>query len=275
MKWYQGVWNQPLLGSVTLFIDKYPKFTAGRVLKHDMLNLLRDYPRNYVDIIYRGYSDGLLAGCQMVINSDTITIEPGMVRYRGKIYMMNESVNIPYTATGQDAILKIYFKKEKTDGDYVIGQGDIMLVPGTQLAENEIELCRFKLKTGARLRDDYQNFADLATEYDTINTINVLYAAPYEPTLSPHITRYFAQEALENKLMQPFDYAFVSQCAGGEPVARMLITAYTAARLGLVTNDSSHQDMFRHLTNILSDIRQGKNMATAPRRSSGRKVLVD
>jgi hypothetical protein len=258
-----------------MFVDTYPKFTAGRVLKHETLNLLRDYPRDYVDILYRGYTDGLMAGCQLVINSDTITIEPGLVRYLGKIYMMNESINIPYTATGQDAILKICFKKEKENNECIVSQGDMMLQPGNKLAENELELCRFKLKQGARLRDDYQNFADLATEYDTVNLIHVRYAAPYEQTMSPVITRWFAQEALENKLLQPFDYAFISQCAGGEPVARMFITAYISARLGIVAKDSTHQDMHRHLAAILSDIRQGKDMATAQRRNSGRRVLID
>ncbi|MCE5285300.1 MAG: hypothetical protein LLG02_05590 [Pelosinus sp.] len=258
-----------------MFINKYPIFSAGRVLKHEMLSLLRDYPRDYADILYRDYSDGILAGCKLIINSDNISVEPGMVRYQGKIYMMNESVHVPYTATGQDAIVKIYFKKEKTSGDFILGSGDVILQPGLKLAENELELCRFKLKAGARLRDDYQNFADLATEYDTVNIINVRHAAPYEPTLSPLITRRFASEALENKAMQPFDYAFVSQCAAGEPVARLLITAYTSARLGIAAKDSTHTDMQRHLSNILSDIRQGKDMATAPARRGGRKVFVD
>lgn len=258
-----------------MFKDTIPKFAAGRLLKHEMLNMLRDYPRDSIEILYSHYSDGIMAGCKLIINSDHISVEPGMVRYLGHMYRMKESVHVPYTATGQDHILKIQFHKVKENGDYILRQGNILLQPGVTAAENELELCRFKLKQGARLRDDYQDFGDMATEYDTVNILHVRYAAPYEATLSPVITRWFAREALENKLMQPFDYSFVSQCTGGEPVARMLITAYTSARLGIVSKNSTNQDLHRHLNRILSDIRQGKNMATAPARNGGRRVLVD
>ncbi len=258
-----------------MFIDKYPNFTTGRVLKHEMLNLIRDYPREYVDILYSDYADGIIAGCGLTVNSETITIAPGIVRFRGKHFTLAEKTALPYTATGQDTITKIHFGKAKESGDYFIHQGEIISTPGLKIAENELELCRFRLKIGARLRDIYQDFADLGTEYDTVNIINVSYAAPGEPTISPVITRRFAQEAFNYRPVHPFDYVFISQCAQGAPVARMLITAYTAARLGVVTTDSTNQDIHRHLTRILDDLRHGKDMVTAGGRGVGRRILVD
>lgn len=258
-----------------MFLDKFPKFTAGRVLKNDMLGALRDYPRDYINILYSHYSDGVLAGCTLQVSSESISIAPGLVRHKGKLYILSQAASVNYTANGQDTSVKVSFNKEKESGDYLLSSGDILITPGLKLAENELELCRFKLKTGARLRDDYQDFTDFATEYDTVNIISVPYAAPYESTLSPILTRRFASEALAGRPVHPFDYAFISQCTKGEPVARNLITAYTAARLGIITNESTNQDMHRHLSKILSDIRLGKDMATARGRNSGRKILVD
>ena len=168
-----------------MFLDKFPKFTPGRVLKNDMLNELRDYPRDYINILYSHYSDGLLAGCTLQVNSETINIAPGLVRHQGKLYTLSQTASVPYTATGQDMLVKVNFAKEKENGDYILSSGDILITPSLKIAENELELCRFKLKLGARLRDEYQDFTDYSTEYDTINIINVPFAAPYESTLSP------------------------------------------------------------------------------------------
>lgn len=258
-----------------MIVDKYPKFSAGRVLKHDMLSLLCEYPRDYVDMLYKDYADGVLAGCSITVNPDTITINPALIRFHGKILKIQESINLSYTPTGQDAMVKIILSKEKESNDFFSTSCEMVITSNMKVMENEMELCRFKLKPGARLRDDYQNFADLATEYDTLNIINMPFAAPFESTIAPIITRRFATEALASRLINAFDYTFVAQCAQGKAVARTLLTAYTSARLGVVGKDSTNQDIHRHLARILSDIRQGKDMATVLGRSGGRRILVD
>ena len=40
-----------------------------------------------------------------------------------------------------------------------------------ELGENQMEMCRFYLREGSALRDSYKNFADMSTEYDTVNLI--------------------------------------------------------------------------------------------------------
>lgn len=259
-----------------MFIDKYPNFTTGRILKQEMLALLRDYPRDYVNIIYGNYADGIIAGCGITVDSAALNISPGMVRFRGRIYVLTREETVSYRATGQDSVVKICFAKEKQTPDYISAQADITFSQGLKIAENEMELCRFKLKPGARLRDNYQDFADMATEYDTLNIINAPFAAPYANTLSPVITRKFAEEAFQTRELPPFDFAFAAQCAQGVPLARATITAYTSARLGIVSNDSANRDMHRHLAKILSDIRQGKSVDNAgSRRRNERRIFVD
>ncbi|MDR1701904.1 MAG: hypothetical protein LBR56_03925 [Sporomusaceae bacterium] len=259
-----------------MFIDKYPKFVAGRVLKQEMLALLRNYPRDLAQITHNNYADGILSGCQITVDTAAINISPGLILFQKKIYTLAEPAPLAYQATGQDALVKVSFSKERETADYLISKGDLMISPGTKTAENELELCRFKLKEAARLRDNYQDFGDLATEYDTINIINAPYAAPYESTLSPFITRKFAEEALKTRPLSPFDFTFAAHCAQGEAVARILLTAYTATRLNILSHDSSNADIHRHLSQILSDIKYGKDIGNANnRRRSERKIFID
>ncbi|CAH1225125.1 hypothetical protein PAECIP111890_05752 [Paenibacillus sp. JJ-223] len=56
----------------------------------------------------------------------------------------------------------------------------------------ELELGRFKLKEGARLRQDYQTFADLATEFT--HCMSSMF--PMVSTLSPLMVRDYADRIL-------------------------------------------------------------------------------
>ena len=48
-----------------MFRNVYPIFEAKKVLKKEMLENLRDYPRTLFDIQYQEYSDGILYGCRL------------------------------------------------------------------------------------------------------------------------------------------------------------------------------------------------------------------
>ena len=46
-----------------MFCYETPQFKKKRLLRAEMLEQLRDYPRDYLEIMYAGYSDGVLCGC--------------------------------------------------------------------------------------------------------------------------------------------------------------------------------------------------------------------
>ena len=49
-----------------MFKNIYPLFERKRLLKKEMLENLRDYPRNIFQILYQSYSDGILSGCNII-----------------------------------------------------------------------------------------------------------------------------------------------------------------------------------------------------------------
>ena len=39
--------------------NRYPLFENGRILKKEALEILRDYPKDLLSILYDGYTDGV------------------------------------------------------------------------------------------------------------------------------------------------------------------------------------------------------------------------
>ena len=48
-----------------MFQNIYPVFEPKRLLKKEMLENLRDFPRSLFGLQYQNYSDGILYGCDI------------------------------------------------------------------------------------------------------------------------------------------------------------------------------------------------------------------
>ena len=81
--------------------------------------------------------------------------------------------------------------------DYVRYVTEFVLDENLERKQNELEVCRFKLKEGTRLRAEYKDFCDIETEYDTVNLANATWTSAGGNTLSKEITDYFARKVLE------------------------------------------------------------------------------
>lgn len=257
-----------------MFVDTFPNFGRGRILKKEMLENLRDYPRNYLDIYYKDYSDGIISGADMCIG-EKITIKKGIIKHNGRIYMLEKEFELPYYATNSEVLIKIKFLEERLEGDFRLHNTKIFIDENTSLESDELELGRFKLREGAVLRSDYKDFYDFSTEYNTVNIINVEYAGLEVSTISPVILRYFSNIVLKNKSDNAYDIAFAMQCTGGSPVDRKMVLYYLANRLGIEYKDYSNVQIYKHLTTIVREIESGvkRNMDLRPSRPS--RIIVD
>ena len=81
-------------------------------------------------------------------------------------------MSVHYVPTEEYILLKLIFEPERKTELFLKREIRIELSADMNLAANEMELCRFKLKKGAILRTKYTDFFDRATEFDTVNTIN-------------------------------------------------------------------------------------------------------
>ncbi len=257
-----------------MFSNHYPHFLKGRILKTEMLENLRDYPRNVIDILFQEDSDGIIAGADVLVGEDSLTITRGIVKHNGRMYLLTDNHRLPYRASGKETLLKIRFHEAVSGSDFTSHQTEIILDDQVRLDQNERELARFKLKEGARLRTQYQSFADLATEFNTLNIIHTEYAGHGRSTLHPAILRYFASEALQCAPSHPFDIAFAMQCLNHGPVDRELILMYLANRLGTGYREYTNIQIHKHLGHLLDEIKTGSR---ARREMAGgrQRVIVD
>lgn len=117
--------------------------------------------------------------------------------------MLTEPMELVYQATGRVNVLKLRFAADETGSDMTTSHSELVLDEETTCASGELELARFKLKEGARLRRDYQTFADLATEFNTLHVIHTPYAAEEASTLSPVVMKDYAERLLRTGTSDP------------------------------------------------------------------------
>ncbi|MEJ8553238.1 hypothetical protein [Tepidibacter sp. Z1-5] len=258
-----------------MFSNKHPVFSRRRVLKLEMLDCIRDFPKDIVNIHINGYANGILTGCRLSVNDDYIIISPGIICFDEDIYILKENYTVPYTHTNETSVLKVKFIGENSNQDFVSYITEVLIDNDTNIHKDEIELCRFKLKAGAKLRNNYTDFEDMTTEYNTINIINSQFAAYENSTISPYVLKYFAKEAFKYKLSNPLDISFCMQCLQDEKaINKELIIIYISSRLDQEYEDYSNERIYKFLIEILQDIKYNR-VEKSDSNYLSRKIILD
>lgn len=237
-----------------MFHNAYPVFETKRLLKKEMLDNLRDYPKNLFSIRHRDYSDGILSGCELKEADGGLRIMPGMLYYRTAVYFLEEPCMVACSADGRSAYLKVRFL-DKTIG---AGQEEYLsrvYVDGQPPdAVCEMELGRFKLQSGARLRTEYVDFYDYDTEFDTVNIIHAPHASPGHGSVSPQILKCFAGEMMRFPIQNPWDCAFCLDCLQlKEAMPYEAVRAYLNVRLNQ-DMDYTNMQIYSGLKAILMEM---------------------
>ena len=190
----------------------YPAFERGRILKKELLWALRDYSYAALQLQYQGYPDGILSGCELEACDGGLKIMPGILYYQKVPYFLQNPYKVPCRAEGEQAYIKVRFlgKTIGTRQEEYLTQ--IYIDEREPDANCELELGRFKLQAGARLRAEYVDFYDYETEFDTINRIFVPYAAMGQPGIWPQLLKCFAKELLYAPNHDLCDSAFCFNC---------------------------------------------------------------
>lgn len=239
-----------------------------------MLENLRDYPRSFGEIYFKDYSCGIISGADIRICESTIIVKKGIVKHGGRVYMLEEELEIPYKQTNAEVLIKVSFAGQYNDNDYISFNSDIFIDQNTEVAKNELELGRFKLREGAILRSEYKDFYDFSTEYNTINVINVEYAGIKKSTINPMILNYFANILLKNNCDNMFDIVFAMQCLNSVTVEREAILYYISNRLGMEYKDYPNTQIYKYLTHIVREVESGKKRKVDIQ-SKPSRIIVD
>lgn len=235
-----------------MLIKTIPQLENGYILKRSMLMALADAAFLTSEYLCKDYADGILAGCELTASEDTIVVKEGILFFDGQVFLMKEPLRIPYEPTNTTTVLKLSFSNETRDADCTYWEMDAVLTEQEKLQKGELELCRFKLQEGAKLRYQYQDFEDRNTEFDTLNTIYVPYAAKGQSTLCPEITKSFAREMLELENISDFDALFCLQILGqNRAITKEALKGYIQRRKKEKILDDSNLGIYQELVRIL------------------------
>lgn len=259
-----------------MFENNYPLFTPGRILKTKMLTELRDYPREFINIKYRDYSDGIIAGCDIEVTDNFLIIKKGIIKHGETIYIMTEDKPLRYENNNKLTLVKLRFLSETRDNDFIKYSTEAYLDENETIKEDEMELCRFKLRSGAVLRGRYVSFNDFSTEFDTVNIINVPFAGTLGKTLNPKLTKAFGRGLLKCNSKDNFDISFAYLCIQEkDAIEKEIILDYLKSKLNFADRDYSNEEIYYFLLQALEKAGEGNREDTKERKGRYKRILID
>ena len=254
---------------------RVPIFAGRRILKKESLWDIRDYTYAGWQLYYAEYTDGLLKGCDIRAEDGQLVIGKGMLKFHDFIYLMMEEERVDYQPKNRWQMLKAEFSEDETNLDYKAYCVRFFLDEELELGENQMEMCRFYLREGSALRDSYKNFADMSTEYDTVNLICATVAGIGEKTLHPLVVKQFGEELWNMEEKDQFDFGFCNLVWNTQGrVERKVIAAYLSNKMKKAVVDKimsyDNQMVYEKLENIVDNMGKFKK-----EKVNARVIIVD
>lgn len=254
----------------------FPLFESGRILRREMLEAFTDYSYRFGELLHTNYADGIISGCQLTTTQDAIILNPGLLCFDGRVFLVKEPTAVGYHPTNTINALKVRCLGEVRTESSITYEMELIISEDITSRSGQIELCRFTLQPGARLRCEYVDFEDRSTEYDTINNLHSPYAAPGQSTLNPAIIKAFANEMLTYSLENTIDISFCLNVLGQPgPVCTDAIGAYVKLRADYNETAHSNKRLYDGLLSILQEIQKGNHEARRAAPQQRRTILID
>ncbi|MBC2582947.1 DNA and RNA helicase, partial [Clostridium sp. DJ247] len=233
------------------------------------------YPRNFLDIYFKDFSNGVISGADLIVGEREIIVTKGIIKFANKLYMMERDISIPYYAANKELIIKVRFLDGALNSDFTINTAEIFIDENTVIERDELELARFKLKERALLRQNYTDFYDVSTEYNTLNLINTQYSGYKKSTLHPYILRYFSETILKNKTKNVYDITFAMQCMNERCIDREVILYYISNRLEMEYKEYSNMQIYKYFCHIAREVESGVRRNAERRQGRASRIIVD
>lgn len=255
----------------------YPAFERGRIMKKELLWALRDYSYSALQLQYQDYPDGIISGCRITVRDDQLIVGTGIIKCQDFIFLLTEEEQVAYAPTEVFVSLKFRVKSEEEMPDYTRYVTEFVLDENLERAQNELEICRFKLKEGAGLRTEYKDFYDIQTEFDTVNLADASWAGRGGRTLSKEITDCFAKKVLASREAAGEDIQFACLLLHGrEAVPWEILAGYISGKIDGERTDKDFEgkEAFRKMEEILEKIRKGESSRGAGRMVTDSRMIV-
>ncbi len=253
----------------------FPVFEEGRILKRDSLDLLRDYAPDFFSLIFREYGNGILSGFRIREEGKEIVVGPGILKHGSSFFCMKEEARLEFGLYGQ--VVQVVLKKQQSSSspDFRTDHYELFLEPAGELSEGAYELGRFLLEQGARLRtcEDYKDFNDIVTEFNTLNPVHIPFACEGGSTLAPFILRLYGKGVLSSPRAGALDLSFGVACLNSPCVPAGLIHGYLTAKGKAVDLGQGNLSLYQGLKQIYAGLVYGGNGSPGHKKMSGKTII--
>lgn len=208
------------------FVMLKPSFDDGTILKQQMLEALRDFPKKILDVYFSEFGDGIISGFELSVedSTQTVIVSPGIYKHNDKVYVSENKLSINLFDEKNNIV---YLEPERKKSDSGVNF-NIKLTIHTN-SEGEIrdedkttemfELFRCSKDTGAKIfkiqkLDDVVNNKG-KVPHNHLNQNYVLFSYCGGSGFSRDYLKLYASYVLNSGNCSAFDVAFACQCLNG------------------------------------------------------------
>ncbi len=239
--------------------NKKALFENGSILTKEMLESLRDNTSNYIELMYKNYSDGIIKGFELFaipksksnLPNNKVKITEGFLKFNNKIYYSNaETILELPNEKGIYYYIKIKFKNTK-DHKFEINSGEI-IISKEETKADEFELGKVKY-TGGDINFTKSVFEDFKEIDCKINILNTKYSTPNGNSIAPEILYFFGKEMLAKSNIEysPMDLNIALLCVN-KTVSHETIVNYINFKIKQTNNQYSNKEIYEKLNKILT-----------------------
>lgn len=243
-----------------MLVNKKVFFRHGAILTKEMLNVVYDYPRDFLCLKYDKYSDGIISGLNFKIlhEDNSLVLTKGIVKYKNELYFLLEDVNLTKFFSQQNLEISrksryLQLKMEVKDNKENVQEKLLMLVVlDNAFDERNIPLCRFRWN-GSEIKIPKINYSDETIFYDFIdnqsylNVIDTPYAYLKEATYHSMLFKAIGEYLNNKKNKTILDYIILIQIQNNIVLSMETIKSYIlfSGKEKAVLDNCNRKDLFK------------------------------
>ena len=248
-----------------MLVKKEVSFLHGNILTKEMLNETYAYPRNFVELKYSDYSDGIITGLDFVENDGITYLTKGIVKFKGEYYFLLDDINLTSyfldmkkQQNWQSTLYYLYLKRsEPIKAGSIVVQNLDLYVSEESKQDDLFLLCRF-FGTESNMRlprlngsGEQKPFKDLIDNNLYVNLIDTLYAMPKKATYHPFLFKAVAKYLEQKQGKSMLDYVILMQIQNMKILSIDAMRTYIAAVDCKAQESSDRESFFKLFTECL------------------------
>ena len=259
-----------------MIVQKIPRFESGNILSREMLEALNFNCLSERRMNYFGYSDGIVKGLSVTASAEYVTVGKGCYLFDREVQYVMEDVKVPYAYGNEMKLLVLRTGDKEVSRQFETREAEIKLIGKDERILTDIEICRFSIQNGARLRDYARNLSDMSTYYDTICVCHAQWAAYENPSAAYPVLLQFAKELAMCKNLTTEDNLIIGQILElkGESLSKQCIEAYVSHKL---QHEFKADSAYKLYTGLCEALKLAKNSRQRMERRAipERRIIVD